>query len=171
MIVLLDMDGVLVDITGGISNVVGPPKVPLDHWDCWNCWGLTQSEFWSVTRYPGFWSGLEWTRDGRDILDMLETIYGRENIYISTSPSDDPKCYSEKMEWVNRHIPYYSRKVMLGSSKWLMASDGKILVDDSGANVILFRDAGGKAILVPRSWNSNSGLDPLSWIRESCFSL
>lgn len=47
-----------------------------------------------------------------------------------------------------------SDKVFLGSRKYLMAGNG-ILIDDYYKNVENFKSAGGEAILIPSTWNTN----------------
>lgn len=52
------------------------------------------------------------------------------DIYILSVPLyTSPHCYSEKVEWINEHIPELSKKIILTQDKGLIRGD--ILVDDS----------------------------------------
>jgi hypothetical protein len=58
------------------------------------------------------------------------------------------------MSWIEKHLPAYRRRFLIGPRKEFCAHGGSVLIDDSDKNVASFRDAGGLAILYPRPWNS-----------------
>ena len=156
--ILLDMDGVLVNFVGGMMSALGKPwpydkKKSLGVWNVEKLWGLEDDEFWAPCNYSDFWAELEWLEDGRRILEICEKYVGRENVYISTSPSLSPNAWKGKAEWLQKHMPEYHGRVLMGSCKEILAPVG-VLVDDYDRNVQRFRDNGGTAVPVPRPWNA-----------------
>lgn len=153
----LDLDGVLVNFVGGACKFHGKPNPydrPESHgqWDCVELMGMRQYDFWHGLDYH-FWKGLEWLPDGRRILDVVESVFGVENVCLLSSPCDTFGCADGKRAWVQDNIPRYSRKLILGSAKEFMAGPGKILIDDYPDNIIKFSQHGGETLLVPRPWN------------------
>jgi 5'(3')-deoxyribonucleotidase len=102
-----------------------------------------------------FWANLETTADGLEILNVVERIIGRHNVFICSSPCLTKGCTSGKAAWVDRHLPDgYGQRLLLTGRKEVMADKDRILIDDHDKNVDSFRSTGGEAILVPRPWNS-----------------
>jgi len=67
------------------------------------------------------------------------------------------------MLWVKEHLSrYYKQLIITMAPKHLLAKPDTLLIDDKDENVEGFWDAGGKAILVPRPWNSNHKLSDVS---------
>jgi len=77
---------------------------------------------------------------------------------VDCSPASTPGCVEGKIAWINKHLPAYSRRFVVGASKHLMASYGKILIDDYEVNTKRFFEHGGTAILFPRLYNSRGHL-------------
>ncbi len=150
---LLDLDGVLVDFVGGALSLHGKHVPPSEvRWDFLTQIGLEPADFWRPLG-RSFWAGLPWTAEGRELLDVVEDVFGPENVCLLTSPCATPGCCEGKLDWVARELPAYRRRVLVGACKHLVAGPGKLLLDDHDANVEAFREAGGSAILVPRPWN------------------
>jgi 5'(3')-deoxyribonucleotidase len=166
MIILLDLDGVLVDFTGGINKVLGEPKTPIDHWNCWDCYGVSEHEFWRACDSRAFWANLDWTPDGAEILRILETRF--DEIYLATTPSSSPESPAGKMDWIKRNLAKkYHRNYVMGPHKELMAGPDRILIDDSDTNCTKFKRAGGNAFLYPRLWNENRWIDnPIAALKD-----
>ena len=158
--VLLDMDGVLVNFVGGICKALGKEN-PFDNrhnlgkWDLAAIWGISEEEFWEACSSHLFWTHLDWMLDGRMILRAAEDAVGAENVYILTTPAPDPESAYGKLRWMERELPEYRPRLLMGACKHLCAVPGQILVDDADHNVKAFQEAGGQAILVPREWNAN----------------
>lgn len=152
---LLDLDGVLVDFVSGAQRLHGQPVGPhlITDWDFYEGWGLTPESFWAPMGEE-FWAGLDWTAEGRSILAVVEAAVGRENVCLLTSPCDTPGCVEGKVRWIRRYLPEYRRRFLVGPAKEYAAGPGRVLIDDSDANVIRFSAAGGNTVLVPRPWNS-----------------
>ena len=163
---LVDMDGVLVDFTGGIFAAHGiedPYQQGATGYDIANVvheWGqIPKDKFWLPCDDHEFWANLPWTLDGKHLLEQCEKA--ADEVYLVTSPTLACWAYSGKAAWVQRHLPNYSRRVLIGGHecRHLLARPGAVLVDDSEKNVQEFRGSGGTAVLVPRPWNSARGSD------------
>jgi len=159
--VFMDLDGVLVDFIRGMCRAhkkINPYRgvaPPLESWELADLWNLTPEEFWKPGNEESFWSELDWTSDGKEILHVAERIAGPENIYLLTSPSLSPSCAAGKMAWVQTEMPNYARRLLIGACKPAVAGPTKILIDDFDSNCKKFHEAGGHVIVAPRPWNSN----------------
>jgi hypothetical protein len=167
--ILLDMDGVIVDFVKAACEAHGKPN-PYEHgesgYDMPSKMGMTDVEFWGGDlAMLWWWAELPWTADGAAILVAAKNFVGKDNIYLATSPTLAPGSCSGKLLWVQKNLPEYQRRLMIGPCKYLMARPDHILIDDSDANVTKFREAGGHAILVPRPWNSGTG-DPIERVLD-----
>jgi 5'(3')-deoxyribonucleotidase len=103
-----------------------------------------------------FWQNLEWMDDGRDILRLVTKIFGLKKIYLLTKMMPNAETASGKMMWIQDNMPFYSNQVILTTlevPKSLLARPDTLLIEDCDKYVDDFREAGGKALLVPRLWN------------------
>jgi 5'(3')-deoxyribonucleotidase len=157
----LDLDGVLADFTAGAISL---HKLPVTHKDV-DCWdfhhklgfqGDNEKKFWEPMGFD-FWANLPKTREHDAVLSIVEEVFG-DKVVIATSPASTPGCVEGKIAWINKHLPAYSRRFVVGASKHLMASYGKILIDDYEVNTKRFFEHGGTAILFPRLYNSRGHL-------------
>lgn len=163
MKVFLDLDGVITDFMSAACAVHNRPNPYLENsqhkgiFEMEKVWGITLEEFWEPIDKDGgyFWSNLKFMPDALNLLHQVEKIAGQENIYILTSPSNHYICSASKHDWIATHLPQYRRQFFIGSAKYFFAGENAILIDDYDKNVNSFREHGGKAILVPRMWNSN----------------
>jgi 5'(3')-deoxyribonucleotidase len=160
MICFLDLDGVLVNFVQGVLDYFSVDDFIVDHWrfdiTLAAKLNISVAYFWSCFNQR-FWESLKWMPDGKAILAACEERFGSE-VYLLSSPCATEGCAEGKTNWVKRHLPQYSRKLFIGSAKLALASDCKVLVDDSDDNVTKFVVAGGKAILVARPWNTKAHL-------------
>lgn len=158
---LLDLDGCLVDFVGGAARLFGKsdpyapyePKRERGAYETWELLGIDKAEFWRPMGEE-FWAGLDWLPDGRSILSAVETTFGKESICLLTSPCLTPGCEAGKVRWIREHLPDYSRRYLIGPAKEFCAHGRAVLVDDYDVNVDRFREHGGRAVLIPRPWNS-----------------
>lgn len=159
--ILLDLDGVLVDFHKGFQahNKIEDPYLDPVNFGKYNL--HPEPEHWISDSL--FWRDLEWMPDGRKILVMCEEI---GDTYIVTNPSECPEAAKGKLLWIKRHIPRFMNKVLIGAPKFIC--DG-ILVDDCDENIDLHRSVGKKAVLVPRPWNRKHHLNTLHHLeKELC---
>jgi hypothetical protein len=152
----LDMDGLLTDFQRAMlkSHAEATRKSGLRYenieWNFWSQLGISKTEFWSVADRK-WWEELPWCPEGEALLRNIERIVGRENICLLTSPGVG--SMDGKEAWIHHHIPEYDSQFFMGRQKHRVARHGALLVDDSDENCIGFKNAGGKAVLVPRPWN------------------
>lgn len=157
--VLLDLDGVLVDFVGGICKAHNVDVPYLDGQEntyyIEDLLGLSKKQFWEPANDARFWENLEWTPDGKYILESILRVFPSHSICILSSPSLAPEAAAGKMYWIQREVPDFSRRFLIGPAKEFCAHNGAFLIDDSDHNVDLFKETGGDGILVPRLWNRN----------------
>lgn len=166
----LDLDGVLVDFDGGVLKVhkTEDPFLKeenLGKWGTEDMYGLEPVEFWAPLGEK-FWSNLDWTKEGKDILALVEDTFGYDNICLLTSPCLTKGSVSGKIHWINKHMPAYKKKFLIGFQKHFCANENTVLIDDRDKNVEDFRAHGGHAVLVPRPWNKSHGTETLPFLRN-----
>lgn len=170
--ILIDMDGVVSDFTGGACKVHGRQNPYLDHkgprgdeaWHTERLLNIEEDVFFSPMDYD-FWKNLEPTTDGARIVWAAETMFGRENLCFLSSPCPTLGCGDGKRDWVMSHYPGIPLLLSVSVEgavssppKHFLAGPDTILVDDSTKNCAEFVKYGGRAILVPRPWNKKYGL-------------
>jgi hypothetical protein len=161
---LLDLDGVLVDFTGAVEKKY---SVKIIEWNFDDHLPVSKSEFWAGCDEL-FWAGLDWTVDGKEILAAIEEAFGAENVCLLTSPCLTRGCLEGKKAWIEKHLPAYGRRYLMGPAKEFCAGQSRVLIDDRFENVRSFVDQGGKGVLVPRPWNLFANvLDPAEYVKES----
>lgn len=160
----LDLDGVVVDFAQGCIDWYNLDCKPEDI----KFWGAifdfykgTEASFWEGLTTE-FWVGLKFTKEANDILTLLEPL----KPCILTAPPW--KGAGGKQEWIQKQMPDYfnEKRYLIGPGKHFLAHSQSLLIDDSEDNVDKFREFGGNAILVPRSWNRRRGQDILQHIKE-----
>lgn len=154
--VFCDLDGVLVDFNGSATAIIGAENPPKK----WRWYEDYEDGFRRVNDACTwqFWANLDWMHDGHDILRAVIDTFDPAQIYLLTTPMPNPGSASGKMEWIDRHLPTYNKKIFITTaSKSVVARPDTLLIDDKDQNVEEFTDAGGEAILVPRPWNELHG--------------
>lgn len=153
-IILLDLDGVLVDFVSGALKALGRSEKHDDvkSWNFYHEWGISDKEFWDSCSTPGFWYNLKLYPWAKEFYDSLQK-YG--DIIISTSPSSSPLCVQEKVSFCKDKLKVKSRNIMVGSRKELLARKGRILIDDYTENINNFQKNGGTGILFKQPWNDS----------------
>ena len=160
--IYLDMDGVLVDFIGGICRLFGWKREelyerwPIGEFNIAPILGVTDDEFWHrIEQCPDFWLNLEPTPDYLEIISICENkAMFPGGIVLMTSPPLGTAAVIQKIQWINKHLLAYYRRFAVTPCKEQFAHFDAVLVDDFDVNVDKFRQAGGKAVLVPRRWNS-----------------
>jgi hypothetical protein len=116
-------------------------------------------DFWNQLGYD-FWANLDWTPEGQGLVKQVEELVGQENIGILTAPQDTTGCVDGKRAWIKKHLPKYTKQLVVTPAKTLFAAPKKILVDDHDPNITKFTKTpqglptGGSGVLIPRPWNS-----------------
>ncbi len=131
---------------------------------------VSAEDFWN-TFDNHFWAEIEKSSEFYDILTACRDLVGERNVYILTSQVRKgdrvAKCVSGKVEWMIGNLPSWitnDLQYFIGKNKWKLANPWSLLIDDSDENIRLFRGAGGRAITVPRAWNSFSGADAMKHV-------
>lgn len=153
--VFLDLDGVLVDFVGGALRAHGKPASCLipGKWHVEVGMGLSPEAFWAKCRGHRFWSTLDWTSDGKYVLNLVSR-HLPVPLWLLTSHSDDDGACSGKYAWLCRELNCLRRRAILCPDKRAVSRPGALLIDDSDDNVEMWCAMGGEAILLPRFWNS-----------------
>jgi len=173
--ILLDMDGVLVDFLGGCKkfhNKEYPdhpfnPSVQTEQrpWNIEPIFGMSAPELWDPLGFD-FWRDLEPLPWFEEVIGILESTFGQENICLLTTPIRTEGAIEGKMEWIRTHLPAYRRRFLIGPCKYFCASPRHALVDDHATNIEMFKDAGGHTFLFPSPWNRRFNEHPIKALRE-----
>ena len=152
----LDLDGVITNFNGAAVKIHNLEEVskswPKGYWNWHTLSGMSHDDFFRPMEYD-FWFNMEMLPDADVIIKMVEEKFGQQNICILTSPTANVGCPGGKRAWVERHLPDYRKRLLIGSAKEFCAYPGSLLIDDSPDNVDKFNAGGGATILVPRYWN------------------
>lgn len=164
----LDMDGVLVNLEQGICrvhDVTNPYENGYREWDIAKALNISVEELWRPCTSHEFWANLEKLPEADEIVRMVEARFGEKVVLLST-PIESPASMTGKMEWIDRHFPQFNRRYLFGPRKEFCASPTTLLIDDCEANVNVFWEHSGTAILVPKPWNNNRGLNVVKHIHR-----
>jgi len=147
--VFLDVDGVLADFVGNILKECGKDSSQLKRgeYDLNESLGL---DMHSILKNLD-WYNIPLTEDYQIFLDFVKKHFKKHQIYICTKVFDYESAKG-KMKWIRKNIPGYP--FLLTDNKCRLAGKGLLLIDDCDEEVNKFRGMGGKAILVPRIWNT-----------------
>ncbi len=166
MKICLDMDGVLVDFVGGAAKVLNYDPAVVNCWDYYPLIGVTENEFWKAIDAAGsdFWAYMPeypWCQQ------LYDDCCKHGPTILLTSPSQCPSSTHGKLRWMQEKFGRRFRDYLMGAKKEFCARPDTVLIDDSDANCKKFQDHGGRAILFPRPWNENRGMDePYSFVLE-----
>jgi hypothetical protein len=122
---------------------------------------FTPASFWGNLGYD-FWANAPVSQELPWLLGACEALVGRENICVLTAipPKVGDHVASAKVEWIYKNLPpWLHEQFLIGTTKRFCARPGALLIDDADHNVNAFWDASGQAILFPRPWNMNHGVD------------
>lgn len=148
------MDGVMVNFVGSVNEHMGIPKETIPtKWNWVKDYGFTFDDVNSWCTID-FWVSLNWTSDGHDIIRLVTSTFKPEQIYLLTTPMPNSGSYTGKALWVQKHLPEYSKRlIIITAPKSLLAKPNTLLIDDKDENVEEFVKAGGHGILINRPWN------------------
>lgn len=141
------------DIVSVANELMGYPR-----FDVKSFWNMIPRVFWATCPVSA---------EFEFVLNACVDLVGKDNVCFLTGPTKDPDCLAGKLEWISRVTPeFMHRQYLIGPRKQFCAHPEALLVDDSDANVNLFREWGGNAILVPRPWNTLHATPTLQHLRE-----
>jgi len=127
--ILIDMDGVLVDWDAGFKKVWGDrPLGPRSHYEMEECVRKEDAEeAKAMYTSKGFFLNLP---PMRGALDAISEIASRGYIvHICTKPVLSPYCVQEKYEWVRKHLgEEWMTRIIMTHDKTVIR--GTLLIDD-----------------------------------------
>jgi 5'(3')-deoxyribonucleotidase len=140
-----DMDGVLVDLIGGMSKILNIPN-------------LSQKNFDSIINpikpkidedHPDLFAKLPWMPDGKTLWKYISKY--KVEILSAHTTTWQPKSKSGKIKWIENNLrpkPHFSNIVLRTQKKDYAKTDGvpNILIDDWSKNIKEWQSAGGIAI-------------------------
>jgi 5'(3')-deoxyribonucleotidase len=163
------MDGVISDFNKGfieLHGAVDPYKDPAN-WGKYSVSGLICGEDYD-TAYRDleydFWLNLPLTDIAHELVELLSSRFGRDNICILTKPTKNLGCQKGKVDWLRKHFPDFieDNRHLVGPGKRFCANPHSLMIDDAEYNVDQFvlPPRHGKAVLVPAVWNR------LYWVKD-----
>lgn len=123
--------------------------------------------FWNMIPRT-FWATCPISEEFNWLLDSCVQLVGQENVCLLTGPTKDPDCLAGKLDWITKNCPpWLHRQYLIGPCKQFCAHPDALLIDDSDANVNVFREWGGHALLVPRPWNTLHAVNTQEWLADN----
>jgi hypothetical protein len=158
--IFFDMDGVLTDFHRASIELHGIHELaetwPKGVWDYHTLAGMSGNAFFAPMD-EDFWVNLPHIADGMELLRLAEAKVGVDNICLLTAPTLNYGCHPGKIKWLEKHLPAYRHRVLIGTPKEMCGFPTALLIDDSPKNIAKFTDPRrkrhGHGLLVPRRWN------------------
>jgi 5'(3')-deoxyribonucleotidase len=138
-----DMDGVLVDIIGGICSADGKPRCSETDFEDY----LERNKKKFDSEHPRIFARLPWMKDGKGLWSYISQFSA--NILSAHTVSWQPTSKEDKTTWIKREMrPLPSRiHILLRHQKreYAVQDDGtpNILIDDWEQNIVEWKAAGG----------------------------
>lgn len=128
--VLLDMDGVLCNF----DKMADEHNMRKENGKC--DWKKIQKEMGS-----GFWSMMEWTEHGQDLLNRVHSFCQEHNLKLGILSAIFLDCGKRgKMKWLAEHCPQIDSEEILitdkGVNKFKSMLEGDLLIDDKRENLL-----------------------------------
>lgn len=165
MKIFLDLDGCIRDFSQGVFDWFNVPPFEETHYThiieyITRLFDISEGELWESLR-SDFWAGLPKTPFADDLLKILEPYKPT----ILTKPCG--LSASGTQRWIYKHFPEYFHggRYVITPDKTTCANKNSLLIDDYDENCTGFIWAGGRAILVPRSYNKKRGKDPVETVK------
>jgi hypothetical protein len=155
--ILLDMDGVCCNFTGGTFKLFGVVPFEIKQRGYHQEMGITKSQFWKAIDRAGieFWETLEPYEWLEPLIKNCIKLVGKENIAICTTPSHHISSKIGKIRWIQTHLgAFYTNEVIFTNRKHEYANSETLIIEDSEKNLINFYNKGGYICRVPQTWNS-----------------
>lgn len=157
--VFVDLDGVMVDFITGVLKLHDVPYVDFSEFKgtyaLTKILNMTPMDFWKhIDQNESFWENLEKTEEADEIINFLEQHTDPKNIFFLSSPSRNPDCHHGKAKWIWKYYPKYLTRLILTGHKQFLADRDRLLIDDNDEHCNKFKEAGGRALLFPRPWNT-----------------
>lgn len=152
-----DMDGVLTDFDKQFTDSISSykPKQFIDK----N--GL--NDFWEEIdgRGVGFWVGMKWMEDGKELFEFLKNY---NDVELLSSPSRSENSRLGKRLWVRNHKLGIKLNLEYSKNKQKYAAWNHILIDDRIDNIKDWESKGGIGILHMSTKNTIACLKKLAML-------
>jgi 5'(3')-deoxyribonucleotidase len=142
-----DMDGVLVDIVGGIGKLIGRPDLTNGNFD--KIIDPLKKEI--DAKYPNLFAELPWMNDGKKLWSYISRH--KVEILSAHTTTWQPSSKKDKIKWIEKNLrpmPHFSNIVLRSQKKDHATSHNgfvrNILIDDWKKNIIEWESAGGIGI-------------------------
>lgn len=163
MNIYCDLDGVLVDFTGGCKEIFDWPV--WDHEPLKDMRGhlrITNKQFWDTIDAHGeeWWANLKPEPWAVELIDIIK--FYDPNFTILTSPSLSHCAASGKVLWLQKYFKdkWFTNYIITpAKNKKKLANKQSVLIDDNDKNCTEFREGLGYTVLLPRIWNQNHLLE------------
>jgi 5'(3')-deoxyribonucleotidase len=140
-----DMDGVLVDIIGGIADFYGIKDLNNKNFDSY----VNPLKPRIDKEHPHLFAELPWMKDGKQLWAYISKY--NPNILSAHTTSWQPKSKDDKMKWIQKNLrplPSKSHVLLRDQKKDYAVTKGipNILIDDWGKNIKEWEARGGIGI-------------------------
>jgi 5'-nucleotidase len=162
LVVLVDMDGVLVNFTDGWLkewNTVNSDRpiaqdIPWTHFyaeEAFKHLGIAEnSEIEALMHRPGFFRDLEPMPGAIDSIKQM--VACGIDVFICTAPLTNSNCFSEKAEWVEHYLgKEWLRKLIVTKDKTVI--HGHYLIDDKPEISGLYEEPSWEHVLYDQLYN------------------
>jgi len=128
-IVLVDLDGVICDYNKELfkNNLLSPEEFYAETWKELNISVKRKKEIRNFVLQKGFWSKLDPIPGAIKGIKELKKM--ALQVYICSKPSVYSWCWSDKYEWIMKHMPFMKENVIFTRNKSLVY--GSYFIDDS----------------------------------------
>lgn len=139
--VFCDMDGVLTDLMGRVSELSSQEFE--SHGQAMRALVRLRRDTPEVFEGGRLWAGLDWTSNGRQVWQAILPY----NPTILTGAVSGVGAGPGKAEWVARELGLPASKVILSRTKSEYAHPSAVLIDDTSKQINNWEEAGGIGIL------------------------
>ena len=141
-----DMDGVLVDIIGGMTRLAGIPRLEPKNFESW----LEKNKKKFDNEHPNLFAHLPWMSDGKRLWSYI--VRYNAHILSAHTKSWQPSSKEDKMAWIKAHmspVPQHIHLVLRKDKQKYAKSNGipNVLIDDYEPNIKEWNAEGGIGIL------------------------
>lgn len=161
--VLFDIDGVLADLTHGLTTLAhdlwGTPIITGENQPTWNFRNALnaqqQEAVWRIIgENPTFWGGLPSMIDAYDKAALILLAREADFTYITNRPNASAEV---TQAWLETRVPAGTLIHTPNKAEWVMAhlppDVPRYAIDDAPTNIMLYKDAGIPVVIMDRPYN------------------
>jgi 5'-nucleotidase len=149
--VLCDIDCVVADLLGpwlAAYNAEYAQDVRIEDVSSWDLGACVPhgDEVYQIIRRPGFFASLPLLGGAKE---GLEELLEKGNDVYLVSAAYSASAFSEKFDWVRKHLPFMKDRVFLTDGKTPKGLiRGDVLIDDGPHNLIDFKERNPKSMAI-----------------------